>query len=162
MQQLKVVSNTTPILSLIKIEKLELLKDLFGSIFVPKAVYREIEAGRNRKYYADLAQIAWISIKKIRDPNARSYLLDLDDGEAETLILAKEMAADFVIIDEKLGRQYAKHFSLELTGTVGILLNAKDQGLIPAIDPLLRQLQESQSWISEKLVKMALSIAGEQ
>ncbi|MHC6202610.1 hypothetical protein ACYULU_05380 [Breznakiellaceae bacterium SP9] len=66
MQQLKVVSNTTPILSLVKIEKLELLKDLFGSIFVPKAVYREIEVGRNKKYYADLAQTAWEPIMDFR------------------------------------------------------------------------------------------------
>jgi predicted nucleic acid-binding protein len=141
LQRLKAVSNTTPILSLMKIEKLYLLKELFGGIFVPYAVYREIEAGKKRKFYADLTQIAWISIEKIREPNARSYLLDLDDGEAETLILAKELAADLVIIDEKLGRKYARHFGLELTGTIGILLNAKDQGLIPEVGPLLRQLQ---------------------
>ncbi|GHU13734.1 DUF3368 domain-containing protein [Spirochaetia bacterium] len=127
----------------------------------PYAVYREIEAGKNRKFYADLTQFAWINIEKIRDPNARSYLLDLDDGEAETLILPKEQAADLVIIDEKLGRQYARHFDMELTGTIGILLNAKDQGLIHEVGPLLRQLQENQSWISENLVETALRIAGE-
>jgi predicted nucleic acid-binding protein len=109
----------------------------------------------------DLTQIDWIRIEKIRDPNARSYLLDLDDGEAETLILAKEQSADLVIIDEKLGRQYARHFDLELTGTIGILLNAKDRGLITKVAPLLRQLQENQSWISENLVETALKIAGE-
>ncbi|GHU61310.1 hypothetical protein FACS189445_3190 [Spirochaetia bacterium] len=89
-------------------------------------------------------------------------MLDLDDGEAETLILAKEQAADLVIIDEKLGRQYAKHLDLELTGTIGVLLNAKDLGLIPAVGPLLQQLQENQSWISVNLVETALKIAGEE
>lgn len=68
--RLKAVSNTTPILSLIKIGKLDLLKELFGSILVPYAVYREIEAGKSRKFYTDLTQIKWISIEKIREPNA--------------------------------------------------------------------------------------------
>jgi predicted nucleic acid-binding protein len=162
LRQLKVVSNTTPILSLLKIEKLDLLKELFGGILVPYAVFREIEAGKSRKFYADLTQFEWISIERIREPNARSYLLDLDDGEAETLILAKEQAADLVIIDEKPGRQYVKRFDLALTGTIGILLNAKDQGFIHEVAPLLRQLQQNQSWISEGLVETALKIAGEE
>jgi predicted nucleic acid-binding protein len=134
---------------------------LYGGIFIPHAVYQEIEAGKDRRSYTDLTQIAWISVEKIHDPNARFYLLDLDDGEAETLILAKEQAADLVIIDEKLGRQYAKHFGLKLTGTVGVLLAAKDKGLIPAVGPLLKQLQENQRWISENLIAAALKIAGE-
>ncbi|GHV53880.1 hypothetical protein AGMMS49579_13440 [Spirochaetia bacterium] len=131
LRQLKAVSNTTPILSLIKIGKLDILKELFGGILVPYAVYREIETGKNRKFYADLTKIEWINIEKIREPNVRSYLLDLDDGEAETLILAKEHTADLVIIDEKLGRQYARHFGLELTGTVGILFVLKGSNTPP-------------------------------
>jgi predicted nucleic acid-binding protein len=81
MQRLKVVSNTTPILSLIKIGKLDLLKELFGSILIPYAVFREIEAGKNKKFYANLTQIDWINIERIRETDTRAYLLDLDDGE---------------------------------------------------------------------------------
>jgi predicted nucleic acid-binding protein len=159
---LKVVSNTTPILSLIKIGKLEILKDLFGSVNVPLAVYKEIEAGKDKEFYVDLQQFKWINIVKIKASDARSYLFDLDDGEAETIILAKEISADFVIIDEKLGRQYARHFNLALTGTIGILLNAKAQGIITEIAPLLQQLQEKQSWMSNALIKKTLQIAQER
>ena len=62
---LKVVSNTTPIISLLKLNKLEILKDLYGQICIPLAVYREIEAGKSKGYYQDLLQVDWILISKV-------------------------------------------------------------------------------------------------
>ncbi len=62
---LKVVSNTTPIISLLKIGKLQIFKDLYGEIFIPQEVFNEIEAGKNKEFYADLSKIEWINIEKI-------------------------------------------------------------------------------------------------
>jgi predicted nucleic acid-binding protein len=159
---LKVVSNTTPILSLLKIGKLELLKSLYGSVFIPESVFYEIEAGKNKEYYTNLKEINWITIEAVNSPSSRSYLFDLDDGEAETLILAQEKQADLVIIDEKSGRRYAKILNIPLTGTVGVLLKAKEKGLISAIGPLLEDLCIKQSWINPDLMEKALSLAGEE
>jgi predicted nucleic acid-binding protein len=128
---------------------------------VPLAVYREIEVGKNRDVYTDLQQLNWVTIQPLANPAARSYLFDLDDGEAEALVLAKEQNADFVIIDEKLGRRYAGQLGVAVTGTVGVLLGAKEQRLIGEIAPLLYELQKRQSWISENLIRTALKLAGE-
>ena len=64
---LKVVSNTTPIISLLKIGKLNIFKDLYGEIFIPQEVFNEIEAGKNKEFYTDLSKIDWIKIEKINN-----------------------------------------------------------------------------------------------
>lgn len=85
---LKVVSNTTPIISLLKLNRLDLLKDLYSQIYIPNAVYQEIEAGKTKGYYKDLAKISWVNIVEINDEHAIKYFLDLDLGEAEAIVLA--------------------------------------------------------------------------
>lgn len=72
----KVVSNTTPIISLLKIDKLEVLKDLYGEVFIPHEVFNEIEAGKNKEYYTDLFKIEWIKVVKIKNEKSLSYFLD--------------------------------------------------------------------------------------
>ncbi|MFT4202855.1 MAG: hypothetical protein QM610_02980 [Chitinophagaceae bacterium] len=63
----KIVSNTTPVISLLKIGKLHLLKDFYGEILVPQEVFNEIEAGQNKEFYTDLSKIEWIKIEKIQN-----------------------------------------------------------------------------------------------
>jgi len=157
----KIVSNTTPILSLLKIGKLDILRELYGKVQIPRAVYNEIEAGKDKDYYADVGVLDWIEITPIQSPSARLYLFDLDDGEAETIILAQEQSADIAIIDEKLGRRYATQLNIPVTGTIGILLRAKERGLITAVAPLLQELRNKSSWISDNLYERALRLAGE-
>src|SRR5690554_901521 len=138
----KIVSNTTPIISLLKIGELTMLKDLYQRIIVPEEVFNEIENGKNKSYYINLLEIDWIEIKEIKYKKSLSYFLDLDKGEAETIILANEINADLVIIDETLGRFHAKKANLKITGTLGVLLKAKKDGLIQEIKPLLHELKE--------------------
>lgn len=148
---LRVVSNTTPIISLLKLDRLELLQKLYNQINIPKAVFDEIEAGKNKAYYKDLSKIEWININPIQDTNALKYFLDLDDGEAEAIVLATEIEADLIIIDEKLGRFHAKHADLKITGTIGVLIKAKKEGHLKEIKPLLDELTEKKVWINENL-----------
>lgn len=101
----KVISNTTPILSLLKINKLSILKEIYGKVIIPFAVYEEIESGIKKPYYQDLTKFDWIEIKKISNPKDLLFFIDLDKGEAEVLILSQELDADLVIIDEILGRR---------------------------------------------------------
>jgi len=157
----RVVSNTTPLLSLLKIGKPEILRELYGRVLIPPAVFREIEAGRDKSYYIDLGRIGWIEIVPVKSASDRSYLFDLDDGEAETIILAREQAADVAIIDEKLGRRYAAQLGIPVTGTIGVLLKAKERGLISEVAPLLTDLREKSSWIDDGLFDKALALAGE-
>lgn len=87
--------------------------------------------------------------------------LDLDAGEAESIVLAVEMNAGLLILDERLGRFHAKHASLNVTGTIGVLLKAKRAGLVKEIKPLLQELISKDVWISEKLFAEILKRSGE-
>lgn len=157
----KVVSNTTPLISLLKLNRLDLMKQLYTQIYIPLAVYKEIEAGKTKEFYNDLSKFDWINIVEIQDKQAVKYFLDLDSGEAETIVLATELNADLIILDEKLGRFYAKHADLKVTGTIGILLKAKTEGLIYEIKPLLNELTKKDVWISENLKREILTKTGE-
>ena len=148
----KVVSNTTPIISLLKIGKLEILKDLYDEIYIPQEVFNEIEAGKHKKYYLNLLTFEWIKIEQIQDRKSIAYFLDLDKGEAEAIVLATESEADLILLDESPGRIHAKHAGLRVTGTIGILVKAKKQGLISELKPLILELKEKGVWLSESFI----------
>jgi predicted nucleic acid-binding protein len=92
---------------------------------------------------------------------ARVYT-GLDQGEAQVLTLAEERAARLVIIDERKGRQYAQRLELPVTGTLGLLLLAKEKGLITDLAPLLAELQDAGLYLHPDLVTQALRLAGEE
>lgn len=158
---LKVVSNTTPLISLLKLDRLEILRKIYKEICIPSAVYNEIEAGKDKPFYRDLSKIDWIKIVEIKNQNALKYFLDLDSGEAEAIILATEIQADLIIMDEKLGRFHAKHADLKVTGIIGVLIKAKKQGIITGLKPLLHELTEKNVWIGDKLINEILAQSGE-
>ena len=157
----KIVSNTTPILSLLKINKLILLKELYGRIIIPNAVYQEIENGKDKQYYQDLSLLSWIEITKLKNTDSRENFNELDRGEAEVLIVANEQNADLIIMDEIIGRRFAKQLNFNITGTIGILLKAKEKRLINSVTKLLTELTDKGTWLNTKLVSKAIELAGE-
>ncbi|MEI8203754.1 MAG: DUF3368 domain-containing protein [Bacteroidota bacterium] len=158
----KAISNTTPIITLLSISRIELLRDIYSKIIIPKGVYDEIEQGKDKAYYTDLSKLNWIEIKDISDREPLKYLHELDKGEAEVIVLANEINADLVIIDERLGREYAEYFNLNITGSMGVLLKAKELGLIKEIKPLIKQMVNNGIWLSPKLIEKITSIAKER
>jgi predicted nucleic acid-binding protein len=140
---------------------LEILKDLYDEIYIPQEVFNEIEAGKHKKYYLNLLTFEWIKIEQIQDRKSISYFLDLDKGEAEAIVLATESEADLILLDESLGRFHAKHAGLRVTGTIGILVKAKKQGLISELKPLILELKEKGVWLSESLIERILELANE-
>jgi predicted nucleic acid-binding protein len=97
----------------------------------------------------------------LANPQQVLVYVGLDRGEAEVLALASEQTARLVIIDERKGRRYARRLGLPLTGTLGVLLAAKDKGLVPALAPLIDQLLKEGLYFAPELVDKALEIAGE-
>lgn len=158
---LKVVSNTTPIISLLKIDQLELLHQLYESVYIPTAVLSEIEVGKAKGFYKDLTKIDWIRICEVKDKQAVKYFLDLDAGESEAIVLATELQADLLLIDERLGRFHAKHADLTISGTLGVLVKAKNQGLLPELKSLLYELTRKDVWLRESLIQRILQQVGE-
>lgn len=109
-----------------------------------------------------LTEASWIKVVPLINPRQVLVYVGLDQGEAEVLALANEQEARLVVIDEYKGRRYAKRLGLPLTGTVGVLLTAKAQGLIPALAPLIDQLLSRRLFLTPELVEKALELAGEK
>jgi len=157
---MKVVANTTPLISLASIGKLELLKDIFGEILIAEAVYNEIKAKQGYGY--NEIDTDYIKVQRIKGIAYRDFLLNqLDLGETETIILAKELDADFVIIDENIAYKIAKSSELNVVRTLSILLRAKEKGLIPTLKPLLDEMILKGRWYSQQVYKTMLEQAGE-
>jgi predicted nucleic acid-binding protein len=123
-----VVSNTTPLIGLASIGRFDLLRHLFGEIYIAQAVYDEAvvagrEAGGAKR---EVSSARWIRTLTVQDRLAVEVLLDeMDLGEAENIVLARERGADWVLMDEKKGRRKLAQLGLQKIGTVGILLKAK-------------------------------------
>lgn len=160
-----VVANASPLIGLSAVNSLGLLNSLFGAIHISEAVYREIViSGRGRVGSAEVASAAWIQRHEISDTAAVSRLMTaakLNTGESETLILATEITADLVIIDERPARRHAFAQKLPVTGTIGVLMLAKTRGLVSEIKPLLDALTGFGMRLDHDLYRYALRRAGE-
>ena len=160
-----VVSNTTPIIALAKINKLEILEYLFGRIYISEGVYKELIS--NKKFIFEIEQItksSFIITKEVKNRLAVELVQKmhgLNIGESESIILFKELGGDLLIMDEKKGRKVASSLDIKLTGTLGILLKAKQEGIIIELKPILEKLIESNIRISHELYKEILKSANE-
>ena len=159
----KIVVNTTPLISLCYLERLDLLKLLYGNISIAQAVYDEITAKPDSIANVQInAAQKWINVVKIKNEMAKVfYKSQLHDGEVETMILAKELNADLLIIDDKNAKKHAKYLGLNVTGTLGVLLKAKELGYITSIRPLIDKLLTKNIYIGNSIVQFCLKEAGE-
>lgn len=157
-----VVSDTSPITNLFQIGRLELLRELFDDVIIPRAVAIEIEfLDSNRNI---LVQNQWIRIVELSDRKLLEDLTDeLDPGEAEAIALAIQLGADAVLIDETLGRAEAVRRGLDVTGVVGILIRAKRKELIPRVKPEIdRLVTEAGFWLDPKFIENTLRTIDEK
>jgi predicted nucleic acid-binding protein len=151
-----VVSNTTPISSLFSIDSLWLLPKVFTAIHIAEAVSNEVQAG------GIILQPDEFIVHRLNNTTAVEILLhDLDRGEAETIILAKELQADVVIIDERLGNRIAQESGLRVIGTLTVLRFAKERGLIDTVRPLLDTIIAHGQWYSPRVYTDFLQSIGE-
>ena len=156
-----VVANAGPLISLARIDHLPLLPALYSEVIVPPVVYQEITAETDLPGAHELAQAGWLRAVAARDELAVQRLLFwLDRGESEAIVLAQEMSTT-LLIDERRGRAIAAALSLEITGTVGILLAAKALGHVQVVMPLLDALLAAGVRLSPRLYDEAQRQAGE-
>ena len=154
-----IVSDTTPIISLMKIEQLYLLEKMFGYIVIPKAVYDELTV--NEKFAKEILKIKeaeFVKVGEVKNDSSVNILRNvtgLDAGESEAIVMEGEKEADLLLMDEHKGRQVAKKLGIKITGTIGILLQAFDEGMMSKEDvkKCILVLKESNIRISDNLCK---------
>ena len=119
-----VVSNTTPLSELAKVGQMDLLGQVFGQVIIPQEVYDEVTTGTHPAV-REVRAVTWIEVRLISNPEQVSTLqteTGLDLGECAAIVLAEELEADIVLIDEWAARKVAQSRNLPVTGTAGTLL----------------------------------------
>jgi predicted nucleic acid-binding protein len=159
-----IVSNTSPLSSLAKIDRSILLQQIYSQIIIPQAVYNELlDIRAGEKVTSAIQNASWITSRQAIDSRLVSHLEEnLDRGEAEVIALAVELNADRLIIDERLGRREAKALGLSITGVLGVLLIAKKRGAIANVkEEIDRLISESAFRVSDRLYRSILQEVGE-
>jgi predicted nucleic acid-binding protein len=148
-----VVADTGPLISLAVIDQLDLLDALFHRVVIPQAVWRELEANIEalsipaaRRFRGNV-----IAVKRYQDINP-----DLDTGEKEAIILCEEIQADQLLIEDKAARSFAEDRGIICTGTLGILIEARTENLIPALRPLFVELLAKKRYFALPLLNRIL------
>ena len=165
---MRAVSDAGPLIHLSWIDQLGLLDRLFEEVLVPPAVRDEVLASPAGTLGLDRIQRAfaegWLQVTAPAGPLrlTRSVADALDRGEAEALLLAEEIRADLLITDDAPARAEATRRGLGVVGTVGVLTQARDQGLVPAALPLLLELRRLGQWMSEALLQTIREEEGER
>lgn len=156
------ISNTSPLLYLYRGDILEWLAVLFGEVWIPDAVARELEDGRRRGYdVPNPSSYGWLQVKEPQVAPSEWLTLDLGAGELAAMALALENPDRVVLLDDALARRIAQAAGLQVWGTLKILLMAKAQGLTEDIEPFVNRLSDSGMWISEDVRRRVLALAGE-
>jgi predicted nucleic acid-binding protein len=157
-----VICNTSPIQYLHQLELLHILRALAGGVIVPPAVVDELAEGRALGVnLPDLTALDWVTVRRPVSELAVPLVTNLGPGETEVLMLALESRKAVVVLDDALARRVAETLGLRLTGTLGLLLDAKRAGLIPAVGPLLDQLQALRFRVAPHTRAAVLKLAGE-
>lgn len=161
---MRVVSNAGPLIALAKVGRLELLKSLYGEIYIPHGVRKEVVAsGGERPGAKEVHEASWIHVIAVEDTEAIDVLRQrLDLGESEVIVLATQIEADLLLIDEWRGRRVAEARGLPKVGTLGTLVVAKKRGLLTAVMPIVDTLRDLDFRMGDELYRTIRTMAGEQ
>ena len=158
-----VVSDTTPLISLLKINRLDLLAKLFGEVLIPLAVFHELTIDERFQLEADqIRQKKFIVVKPVNNPESASILkraTGLDQGESEAIVLTDELKADLLLMDEAKGRNVSEQMGLRIMGTIGILMAAYEEKELTAdeVRTCIGGLQRAGRHIGQRHYQMLLN-----
>jgi len=158
----KAISNTSPLLYLYRINKIELLPRLFEEIWTVPGVVNELKTGKEKGYDVPLAgAYEWLQVFAPRQTPSEWLASDLGRGELETMALALEHQEEIVILDDALARRIAQAAGLEVWGTLRVLLEARKRDMLPAMAVVIDELKKSGMWISDDIRWRIMKLAGE-
>ncbi len=157
------VVDAGPLIFLAKLNRLSLIQTAGKEIYIPAAAMSEIRVKSDAaSSKIEEAARTWLQVKKVENQDAVSLLLaDLDIGEAEVIVLANEIKADILLMDDLDARRFARRVGLSIVGTLGVLLAARLRGEISSVAGEIKQLQRHGFWVSDALTAEILKAAGE-
>jgi predicted nucleic acid-binding protein len=155
-----VVSNTSPLINLVGVGLLSLLPSIFGTVQIPALVQGEYAAGA-QPTDPQLEHLPWLTVvpNVVPDP---ALVTHLNPGEAAAITLAQSLNAATVLLDDRQARQVAQRLGVRVTGTLGVLIVARQHALIPALKPVLDQMRAQGRYIGPQLYASVLQQVGEQ
>jgi uncharacterized protein len=155
-----VVSNSSPLIALAKIECFHLLQELYGTLSISAEVYAEVVvAGSRLPGASETANSPWIHVKHVQRPNDVSSAQErfgLGVGELSTLILAKEVRADLVILDDLRARKLAQRERFRVQGTIAVLETCFRKGQLPDLRGAYKQLLKCGVFLNRDLLNRSL------
>lgn len=159
-----VVSDTSVISNLFLVGQLDLLEKLFHSVVIPQKVQEELMELQG--FGIDVGSIINAAFIVVKTPSnqalVQKFLTEIDEGEAQAIVLALELSADLILVDEIKGRAIAEQQGLSVTGLLGVLLRAKKQGYLSLVKPILEQLKTAAGfYLSDKLFLQIIKLANE-
>ena len=160
-----VVSDASVLINLARIDRLDLLHQLYGGLLIPEAVWREVVVeGSGQPGAQEVRAASWIEARVVANEHlVRALRQDLDAGEAESIALALESGADLLLMDERLGRETAGYLRVRYLGLIGVLIAAKRDGLIDAVKSHLDMLRDVAGFrVSDALYERVLRDEGEK
>lgn len=155
------VLNASPVILLGKVSRLDLLESLAVKVVVPNAVFLEIQAGIGG-HQAVQSTADWAAPRRMADVPIPLSIERWDLGAGESQVIAHCLReTQRAVLDDAQGRQCARAHGIAVIGTVGIVLRAKRQGMIPAAGPVLETLRRSGMYLSDQILSEALRLIGE-
>lgn len=160
---MKVVCDSSTLISLSRIGRLDIIENTVESLLIPMAVYEEVVIrGFGRPGAAEVREAKWIEKREISDREVVMRLhVSLDLGESEAIALAKEVKADLIVLDDERARKTALSEGLRVAGLLAFLVQAKEKGAIEEVRPLLDELKHRGFFMSEELYHHTIQEAGE-
>ena len=155
-----IVSNSTPLLAFARIDALELLAQIVRHIIIPETVWHEVTRDPWRPGAEAIRHASWLEVRPVATIPPELLPL-LDRGEAEVIALAEAVVATEVVLDERAARAVALARGLKIIGTAGLLVRAKQRGLIPAVRPWLERMQRKGMRYSQRFVEEFFRQLGE-
>jgi predicted nucleic acid-binding protein len=159
----RVICDTSPLQYLHQLELIHILPALTEGVIVPPAVVDELATGRALGVnLPDPSELDWVSVRRPDSAAALPLVTDLGPGETQVLMLALELPEAVAVLDDALARRVAQTLDLKLTGTLGLLIDAKRAGLISAVEPHLDRLQALRFRLAPHTRSVVLKLAGEE
>ena len=161
--RLTAVADASFIIGISLCQQWDTLEVLVETLIIADKVWEEVvEQGKGKPGEKELRQATFVERRTVSDASAVTMLMaTLDEGEAETLVLATELGVKSVFVDDLRGRKVAQSLGLQAVGVAGFLLFAKKKGKIKAVRPLLLQLFQKGFRLSGRLIDAVLEEAGE-